>query len=194
MSAALEVFASQGYSKASLADIAAKVGIRRPSLLYHFESKQALYEAVTAWVFASLASAIEEALSREGGYEERFEAVLQGYTALLREHPSFSRLLLREILDEAGQGREILLNQIIALTDAAEEFVRNNGPDRGDLPVRTIILQFVTGELVANALGELREPLWKDADGKSAQLIRRLLLRGGDHGITKANRKRVKSD
>ena len=39
-------FAARGYADARLEDIAAAVGVRRASLLYHFATKQELYDRV----------------------------------------------------------------------------------------------------------------------------------------------------
>ncbi len=46
VSAAMEVFASKGYRETTLAEVAERVGLKRPGLLHHFGSKDALFRAV----------------------------------------------------------------------------------------------------------------------------------------------------
>src|SRR5947207_2546766 len=61
-------FADQGYAETSLNDIADEVGIRRPSLLHHFPSKDNLYRAVIMHAFTDFFTLVEEAVvgPREG--------------------------------------------------------------------------------------------------------------------------------
>lgn len=47
LAAALELFGRKGYDSVSMNDIAEVVGVRAPSLYKHFESKEALFSAIT---------------------------------------------------------------------------------------------------------------------------------------------------
>ena len=57
LQAAEQAFGAQGFTLTRLEDIAEVASIRRPSLLYHFSTKQKLYEAVDS-------ATIQDALSR----------------------------------------------------------------------------------------------------------------------------------
>src|ERR1700685_2178542 len=57
LSVAQALFAEHGYRGTSLRDIARRIGIKAPSLLHHFPSKQQLYLAVLNKMFESLEDA-----------------------------------------------------------------------------------------------------------------------------------------
>lgn len=81
LSAAVELFGEVGYRGTSLRDIAQRVGITHPGLLYHFHSKQELLSAVLARRDASDEDRF--GLSEETSGREQARRVLE-----LAEHTS----------------------------------------------------------------------------------------------------------
>jgi len=99
LGAAERLFAERGFDATRLEDVAAAVGIRRASIVYHFRDKAELYDAVLADVLGALRARLEGALLGEGAFAARIERAVSAWIDAIAARPALARLLLREVAD-----------------------------------------------------------------------------------------------
>jgi AcrR family transcriptional regulator len=95
----LRHFSADGYAGTSLNGIADDVGIRRPSLLHHFPSKEALYRAVVLDSFADWFALVDEATGDIDHGWPQIEKVVRAAFRFFEDRPDFVRLARREMID-----------------------------------------------------------------------------------------------
>ena len=117
------LFAERGYRGTSLRDIAKRIGIKAPSLLHHFPSKQQLYVAVLDAMFESIEdSANAIAWAREDRQAQMRQAITDAIDFMVAR-PDFVRLLWMEMADESGVGRQVLKRRLPPLFSTAVNFI-----------------------------------------------------------------------
>jgi AcrR family transcriptional regulator len=118
------LFARRGYDGVGLREIAREVGIRAPSLFKHFPSKQAIYNAVLADLFAALDRAIDGAVRGPGDFADRLDGLVDSYIDFLVARPHFAAILFRETLDHPQAVEEWTTARGLAIYRRLETFLR----------------------------------------------------------------------
>jgi len=153
-------FAERGYEGTSMSDVAEAVGVRKASLFYHFETKDALYEAVIDRLIATIATPLGAAYDGEGTWEERLVNAADTVTAMVASHPYAARLLLREAMDWGPVVRGKLAGHAVAVLEMSAAFIRA-GQEAGvfakTADAKQIMVSLVGLHFVPFALGQLFE-------------------------------------
>ncbi len=105
-------FAARGFDGSTLQDIADAVGVRKPSLLYHFSSKETLRLAVLDQLLSCWRERVPRLLMAAASGKDQFEAVTHELISFFTSDTDRARLLLREALDRPEEMRELLKEHV----------------------------------------------------------------------------------
>lgn len=102
----MELVAERGHAGTSLSRIAARAGISKAAVLYHFTSKDAIVEATLAHVLTGFVAVVGARVEAADGPEEMLLAYLRGAVGYLRDHPSQVRVLVEGLARDRDGARE----------------------------------------------------------------------------------------
>jgi len=161
---ATRLFAEQGYDGTSVQEIADAVGIRKPSLLYHFRSKDELRESVINEMLAHW-NAVLPSLLLKASREERFDATMEALSRFFIEDPDRARLILRETLDRPEHMRALLADFVrpwIHLLAEQLERAKERGLVRPDVDPEAYAVQVISMAVSGTAVVDTLQTILPD--------------------------------
>ena len=181
--AARTEFAERGFDGVPLQAIAARAGVRQPTLLYHFESKELLYRAVIESVVDEWAAETERAISTGLLGFAQVAALVEAAFRLFERNGDFVRILRREAIEGGGRMEEQMAEFLRPFLDDAVRFLRREmraGRLRRHDPVElmqlcygTVLTYFSDARFRANLVGE--DPLGTAALRRHRRALLKLL-------------------
>ena len=143
---AARLFAERGYQGTSLADLAAQLGVQKPSLYHHIASKEDLLWEV-AWEGAEAFHGSLDAVPAEAPASERVRLALRAHLGVVAEQLDIATVFVREWRHLAGERRELFLAERRRYEERIRRLFRagvEEGDLRTDLDVATAALLFLS--------------------------------------------------
>ena len=109
--AALELFAAQGYRATTVDEIGARVGIRGPSVYKHFRSKQELLVDIVAGTTDALLAGQRAAIRSAGDVRGQLRGAVEAHVRFHAEHPREAFVAGREVDSLAEPHRSDVLRK-----------------------------------------------------------------------------------
>ncbi len=170
LTTATRLFARRGFDGTSLSAIADEVGIKKPSLLYHFPSKDALRKSVLDELSRHWGEVLPRVLSTISSGHGRFDALARELIRFFETDPDRARLVIRELMDRPDEMKAQLTEAVrpfIALLTDYIERGKKEGLVRPDVDPAKYLVHVITLVLTGLAARPVLGALAGDADDES---------------------------
>ncbi len=171
-------FGTRGFGAASLRSIARGVGIRGPSVLYHFRSKEALREAVLADVLDHWQRRLPAVLAGARGKDDRFESTVASLVDFFLADPNRALVVVREMMDRPDEMRTLLSERLAPWLTVVTDAIRagqESGVVRLDLDPEAYVVQVVTMAIGTVSVGSVAASMLPMGEGASDRLVAELV-------------------
>jgi len=119
---AIRLFGSSGFEGTSIQTIADAVGIKKPSLLYHFNSKAKLRDEVYKHLFDHWKSELPKLLATTS--EDPFGSFIKALVEYFQDDPNRSKIAVREMLDRPEFVRKVISEELRPWVKLVSDYIR----------------------------------------------------------------------
>ena len=191
---ARRLFEERGYHETSLEAIASELGIRAPSLLYHFESKEDLLDVVLGQFYAEGRERMLEALASPGSAGDRLQRVVEVVRDLWQRNGGLLRIAITELMKPDGVGRDHVFEVALPTLELVEAILHESvsPPIPANAPVKAATMTVLAAHLLRLAMGNTGKALWGPEDNLSD--LQAILFRGLQEWPGKSAARRTHAD
>lgn len=154
LSAAREIFLEKGFERASVSEIATRVGVVEGLVYSYFPTKRDLLNEVLRGMYEPLIQDISDGFSRIHGLRSRLRFLVWRHLRVYVEEPSLSRIVLHEVRTSPEYFKSMLHDLHVRYTSFLLRTVRE-AVEEGELPADT------DAEMVRSMLyGGIEHRMW----------------------------------
>ena len=174
--AAAELFVSRGYAATSTREIADRVGIRQPSLFYHFSKKEDILRAIVDQAAATLIDQLPEFEKRpERAAVKLYELMILDFRFLMTEPFGIGQLLLLPEL-RSGSLRQTVERKRKRIVNVYRKLIRQ-GIAEGDFQCSDVNVATLTVFGMGEAIWTWYKPSRTKNPAKIAEIIADMALK-----------------
>lgn len=179
-------FGDHGFGETSIDSIADAVGIRKPSLLYHFQSKEKLREEVVQNMMERWKEDLPRLLTTATGGHDRFESMITAVIDFYQEDPTRARLSVREAMDRPDSLKKLLQQHLqpwIALITDYIRWGKKTGICRPDVDPEAYVIHVLLMIISMTAFTPVAEAIASTTAKKSLARQKAELIRLAREGL-----------
>jgi TetR/AcrR family transcriptional regulator len=164
LAAALDEFAELGLAGARVDNIAARAGINKAMIYYHFDSKEALYDHILRVHLESGVTDLSQGITSDIPMEDVLRNIARFHSRGLRANNNVSRIFLRELAAGGERikgilpnlaGKEELRSMLVRLIEEGKQ----SGEYR-DMDTRHTIISFIGMSMFYLLLAPMVNEVW----------------------------------
>jgi AcrR family transcriptional regulator len=115
--AGARLFSQRGFDGVPIGAVAARAGVNKALISYHFGGKRGLYRAILSAAFAEMLEDLKAVEARGGDPRRQLHGLLATFERVRERRPEFPRLFLREVLAQGVEAAALpYLAEILGVT------------------------------------------------------------------------------
>jgi TetR/AcrR family transcriptional regulator len=173
LACATRLFAEQGYAGTPIQAVADAAGVTKPTLVYHFGSKDGLRDEVITLLLAHWRDELPRLMAAATSGGPRLDALLGALFQFFLDDRRRAMLLVREMLDHPESMRQLLRQHLQPWTRLLTEAIRlgqTHGQIRDEVDPEAYTQLFTTAAIGVLAIGDRSSALVTPEPSIDAQL------------------------